>query len=105
MAAASGRLLKTQKDLATETGLAQRLARLNADEFRKVIVDVGTSLEKAVKTDEQLVHLTFLLVLSRFPKATESDAAIAHLKKAPNRQVGTTDIVWALMNTKEFLGI
>jgi hypothetical protein len=44
-----------------------------------------------------------LFVLSRFPKATDLNVSVAHLKKAQNRPTATSDIFWALMNTKEFL--
>jgi len=94
VAAANGRLFKAQKDLATEMGLAKRLGRL-ADA-------VGASLDKVVKTDKQFVDLAFLLVLSRFPKATEANAGVAHLKKATDRSTAKSDIFWALMNSTEF---
>jgi hypothetical protein len=99
VAGANVRVFKVQKELASEMELAKNLHRLNVEEFG----DVAAALNKAVKTDEQFVNVAFLVVLSRFPTANESKAAVAHLKKARHRPTATTDIVWALMNAKEFL--
>jgi hypothetical protein len=103
IAAVNGRVFKAQKDLTTEKELAKKLHRLNGSEFQKLTNDVAASLNKVVKTDEPLVDLAFLLVLSRFPKANEAKAALAHLKKTRNRPTATSDLFWSLMNCKEFL--
>src|SRR5262245_47318051 len=49
IAAANARILKAQKDLAAEDGLAKQLARLNDDEFLKLMREVATSLNKAAR--------------------------------------------------------
>jgi hypothetical protein len=96
------RLTKVKTDLAAEKELVKRLHRLNSDEIQKMTADVAATLNKAVKADGPLIDLAFLLVLSRFPKANDTDQASAHLKKAGRLQ-GTEDMLWALMNTREFL--
>jgi hypothetical protein len=96
------RLTKVKTDLAGETDLAKQLHRLNSDEFQKMNRDVAGSLTRLMKTDVPLIDLAFLLMLSRFPRANEMEQANAHLKKV-GRPVGTEDIIWALLNTKEFL--
>jgi hypothetical protein len=101
LAVASGRLFKVQADLADEMNLAAKLARLNGDEFQKLINDVAAAVDKTMKGDEQFVDLAWLLVLSRFP--TDAKTAIAYLKKAQNRATATADVFWALMNSKEFM--
>src|SRR5262249_5029822 len=103
VAFANRNLVKAQKDLAAEKELVKKLARANTREFQKITNDVAAALNKAVKTDEQFVDLAFLLVLSRFPKANESKQAAVHLNKGQNRPTAASDIVWSLMNTKEFL--
>jgi hypothetical protein len=97
------RLLKAQKDLTTGENLAKMIQRLNGPEFVKLTEDLGASLNKSAKADEQLVDMAFLLTLSRYPKANETKSAIAHLKNAPQRNIAATDLFWAVMNTKEFL--
>jgi hypothetical protein len=61
------------------------------------------ALNKVVKTDEQFVNVALLLALSRFPTAKELNQAVAHLKKELKRPAATTEFIWSLMNTKEFL--
>jgi hypothetical protein len=95
-------LTEGKTNLAGETELVKKLHRLNSDEFQKLTTDSAAALEKVVKTEEQLIDVAFLLSLSRFPKADESEKAVAHLKKM-GRQAGTSDMFWALLNTKEFL--
>jgi hypothetical protein len=102
VAAVNVTLNKVRTDVAAETDLAKKLHRLNSDEFQKVTTDAAAALDKTVKTDVPLIDAAFLLALSRFPEANETKSALAHLKKA-GRQAGTSDLVWALMNTKEFL--
>jgi hypothetical protein len=54
-------------------------------------------------TDEQLVEEAFLATLSRFPTAKQKADGLAHLKGAKNRLEGVTDLIWALVNTREFI--
>ncbi|MCI0703872.1 MAG: DUF1553 domain-containing protein, partial [Planctomycetia bacterium] len=54
-------------------------------------------------TDEELVEELFLSTLSRFPKATEKEDALQHLKEEKNRSTAITDLLWALVNTREFI--
>jgi hypothetical protein len=103
LAATNGRLFKVQADLANEMELSNTLARLNGDEFQKLIDDLAAAVDKTVKADEHFLDVAWLLVLSRFPTATEAKQAIAYLKKAQNRVMATADVFWALMNTKEFV--
>jgi hypothetical protein len=37
------------------------------------------------------------------PKAKEKADALDHLKTAKNRTEGVTDLIWALVNTREFI--
>jgi hypothetical protein len=103
VAAANGRVFKAQKDLATDKELAEKLQRLNGGAFQKLTNDVAASLTKVVKTDKPLVDLAYLLVLSRFPQASEAKVCLAYLKKKRNRSVAASDFFWSLMNTREFL--
>lgn len=103
ISATNDRLFKMQKDLSTKRGAGETSFLLTADEFQKLTVDCASSVDKAVKTDEQFVDLAYLLALSRFPKATESTQAVTHLKKAADRATATKEIFFSLLNSKEFL--
>jgi hypothetical protein len=60
-------------------------------------------LAKTKLTDEELVEEAFLATLSRFPTGAQKADGIQHLKGAKNRTEGVTDLLWALVNTREFI--
>jgi hypothetical protein len=70
------------------------------------IVPGGVRRPMVVEPDRQevLVEELYLRILSRFPSAAEKAVALAYLK-APGRQPAAAlcDLVWALLNTKEFI--
>ena len=53
--------------------------------------------------DGALVEEFYLRTLTRFPDAEELAAARNAIRKAKGRQQGAEDVLWALLNTKEFL--
>lgn len=58
----------------------------------------------AAKTDDRrLVEELYLAAYSRYPSASEMKQAVADLAKAKNRQQAAEDILWALLNSKEFV--
>jgi hypothetical protein len=104
LAGVNERLIKTQRELASDNEIAKVLQRLNSTEFEKLIDEVAATTAKAAKTDEDFVDLAFLLTVSRFPEDEQQrKPALGHLKRAPNRATATSTVFWALLNTKEFL--
>jgi hypothetical protein len=55
------------------------------------------------RTDPEKVRDLYLIALSRQPTRAETEAVLAHIKKKGDPQAGYEDILWALINTKEFL--
>jgi hypothetical protein len=51
----------------------------------------------------RVVDELYLASLSRFPSIEESRTALAALAAAPERQRAAEDLLWALLNSKEFL--
>jgi RNA polymerase sigma factor (sigma-70 family) len=56
------------------------------------------------RSDEQAVEALYLATLTRFPSDSEKKIALDHLAKQKDRQEGLANVLWALVNTKEFLG-
>jgi hypothetical protein len=54
-------------------------------------------------TDREVADELFLAALSRFPDDGERRATVEHVRAAPNRRAGFTDVLWALINTREFI--
>jgi hypothetical protein len=54
-------------------------------------------------TDDALIDRIYLAGLCRLPSAAERQAAKRYIGRAPSRSQGVTDVVWALLGTREFL--
>jgi hypothetical protein len=90
-----------------EANLAQSLHLLNSAEVQnKLSSGTGRAAQLAADqqtSDEAKIHGIYLAVYSRPPLADELATAQAHLQKSENKQQAFEDILWALVNTKEFL--
>jgi len=91
----------------SDTTVVQALHLMNAPGLhRKVTADSGraAALAKSTKAPREIVEELYLLVYGR-PPTNEERAECAKLfekKDAPRRQV-TEDLLWALLNTPEFI--
>ena len=93
---------------SSEANLAQSLHLLNSNEVQsKLSAATGRAAllanQKETPDEEKLREL-YLWVYSRYPKPDELAVAGAHIEKHKDKkQVAYEDILWALVNTKEFL--
>jgi hypothetical protein len=55
------------------------------------------------KSNEQIEEELFLATLSRLPNAREKALVAERLKEAKGRAAAFTDVLWALLNTREFV--
>jgi hypothetical protein len=92
---------------SAEANLAQSLHLLNSSEIQGKLTNGGGSAAKLARdtqrAHEEKVRELYLLAFSREPQPDELSVAVAHLSKAQNVQQAYEDVVWALINTKEFL--
>jgi hypothetical protein len=56
-----------------------------------------------IESDKDMVEELYLRALSRYPDAEEIDNAQNAIRTAKSRRQGVEDVLWSLMNTKEFL--
>jgi hypothetical protein len=93
---------------SSEANLAQSLHLLNSGEIQGKLTNGGGKAallanDKA-RPHEQKIRELYLLAFSREPRAEELAVAMAHIgKNAEDPKRAFEDIVWALVNTKEFL--
>lgn len=90
---------------AAELALPQTLFRMTDP---TVAAKLGQSrrlaaLVKAKATDEQCVEELFLGTLSRFPTDKEKGDAVTYIAGEKNRPQALQDVLWALINTREFI--
>ncbi len=98
-----------------DASLAQSLHLLNAKEIQeKLARDGGRAAlfaTEEARTDEDKLRDLYLLAYARQPDEQETRAARNHLRRcvksaanaAAGRRQGYEDIIWAVVNTKEFL--
>ena len=91
-----------------EANLAQSLHLLNSSEIQgKLTSGSGNAARFAsdkAREHQQKIRDLYLLTFSREPIAEELGIALAHIEKhKDNPKIAYEDIVWALINTKEFL--
>ncbi len=101
-----------------EASLAQALHLLNAKDIQeKLANDSGAAAQLAAdkRSDEDKLRELYLVAYAREPDANELALAKSHLEKprkaadgqpldaAKSKRQGYEDILWAMLNTKEFL--
>jgi hypothetical protein len=71
--------------------------KINKSKKIKLLTDQSASKEK-------LITEIYLLVLNRFPTPSETTIAMNYFSEPKkDKYQNTSDLVWALINTKEFL--
>jgi hypothetical protein len=91
-----------------EANLAQSLHLLNSSEVQNKIADgngrAGKLASEKDRPHEARIRELYLWVYSREPQPDEMQIALAHIAKhEQNPKIAYEDILWALVNTKEFL--
>lgn len=90
-----------------EANLAQSLHLLNSEEMQKKLsTENGRAATLAAETersDEEKVRELYLIALSREPNANEMEVTVEYLEQKENRREAFEDVVWAVVNSKEFL--
>jgi hypothetical protein len=91
---------------AMEPALPQTLFRMTDASVLVKFTDASGRVQKLAKskmTDEELVEEAFLSTLSHFPTAEQKADGLKYLKESKNRAEGVTDLIWVLVNTREFI--
>ncbi|MBM80583.1 MAG: S-layer related protein (Precursor) [Planctomycetaceae bacterium] len=89
-----------------DENLAQALHTLNGDILAAKIADVNgriANLLKAKKSHEECVTEIYLATLCRRPSGAEMKASHEFLKESPSPTEFYQDLMWALVNSKQFL--
>lgn len=102
----SRRTTPCECETSLEPNLPQVLYLLNSEELQRKIADksgVVAELTKPGKTTAQAVEELFLRTFSRPPRAAEMQDATELIDKAASRRHAIEDLLWALVNSNEFL--
>lgn len=89
---------------SSDASLAQALHMFNSQELlSKVAGPRAQAMAKDKRPPQEVLTELYLIALSRVPSKEELTALVAHVEKKKGTQTAYEDILWALVNTKEFL--
>lgn len=86
--------------------IGQALALINGDEINDKIAASDGRVQRLVSSgvpDAQLVEELYLAALSRRPSKEELDEAGSLLRSSKSKSEGAEDLMWSLLNSREFL--
>jgi hypothetical protein len=102
------RISACECERVSEANLAQALHLLNSDEIQGKLARAGGRAEilatKDPRPDAEKVDELFLWAFAHKPTAAQRDLALSHIAKhVQNKKVAYENILWALLNSKEFV--
>ncbi|MSU78606.1 MAG: DUF1553 domain-containing protein [Gemmataceae bacterium] len=87
-----------------DANLAQSLHMVNSkDVMNKLDKGRATKLAKDTRPHAERVREIYLLAYSREPSAEETRAVVAYVERVGNAQRAYEDLLWTIVNTKEFM--
>ena len=91
-----------------EPSVAQALYLINDRDVVSKLDDPGGRLARLLKQipdNRELITELYLTALSRFPTADELQAQLEFVQQSPNREAGMKDVLWTVLNVREFIFI
>jgi hypothetical protein len=101
------RISACECERVSEANLAQALHLLNSDEVQNKLSRAGGRADQLVqdkRPDTEKVTELFLWAFARQPTPQDMQVALGHIAKhEKNKKIAYENILWALINTKEFV--
>jgi hypothetical protein len=100
------RLLACECERSDDTTLGQAFQLISGETMNRMLTDSHGRISKLLVAGRSNVEITqefYLAALCRLPNAEELRAATANIEKSVDRRAALEDVVWSLLNAKEFL--
>lgn len=100
------RQITCECERTTQPNIAQAMHLLNSDVINKKIATPTGRIETALKakrTNEQIIEELYLATVCRVPEVDEIERAQRFIREAPTPREGLQDVLWVLLNSREFL--
>ncbi|MBW3625596.1 MAG: DUF1549 and DUF1553 domain-containing protein, partial [Armatimonadetes bacterium] len=100
------RVMPTDCERTNAPSMSQALDLFNGENLQGKLKHPEGTLAQLLKektADPQVVEELFLRALARRPAPHEQKAALTAVAKAKSREEGMQDVLWALLNAKEFM--
>jgi hypothetical protein len=99
------RLLTCECERPSDTGLVQTFQLLSGEMINGMLTQPGNRLGKLLESkqsDAEIVEELYWSALSRGPTSTELSRLSEFVAKSSDRRAALEDVVWGLINSKEF---
>jgi hypothetical protein len=100
------RELACECERESDGNLAQALQLINGPTVNEKVRSPNnrlTPLLASKKSDQEILEELYFTALARPPEADEISVALAHVAKVDDRRKAWEDVLWAIINTREFL--
>jgi hypothetical protein len=100
------RLLSCDCERATDSTLGQALQLITGPLVNRAVSEPDNrlgALLKAGRSNRKIIEELFLAALCRAPSLSEQEAIAARVDAAADRRAALEDVLWALVNSKEFM--
>lgn len=98
------RLLVCECERSNQISLGQSLAMANGVEVRDKLTATSNRLSELEGMESRdAVEELFLSSLCRHPSQREREVAVQMIDTVPNKRLALEDLLWALLNSKEFM--
>ncbi len=90
----------------SDSNLGQALQLINGPTVNEKLRNPANRIGKLMdekKSDREILDQLYLTTLSRLPSDAERERSSHHLKRNSDKRQSWEDILWALLNTREFL--
>jgi hypothetical protein len=100
------RELACECERESDGNLAQALQLINGPTVNEKVRSPSNRLAALLsskKSDGEVLTELYFTALARAPEPDEAKVALAHVAKAQDKRKGWEDVLWAVLNTREFL--
>lgn len=100
------RLLACECERSTDVSLGQSLLLVNGQELRERLSKANNRIGRILQEKQSMrdaIEELYLAVLTRLPEVTERDSMEAYISGAQDQRAAYEDVMWALINSKEFI--
>jgi hypothetical protein len=101
------RVINCDCERSNEPSLLQTVYLRNDQEITKMLDRADGWLKQVSKSKssnaEDLVQQAYLRTLNRLPQPSEAEVALRYVRESQDTISGLRDVMWALLNTKEFM--
>lgn len=100
------RLLTCECERSTDTSMGQAFFMISGPSVNELLTRSDNRLAALLdsgKPNRAVVEELYWTALTRAPSESELTKTVAHIEKAKDRRAGVEDVLWGLVNAKEFV--